>query len=68
MQEKIQKKYARAKTIAKMLDIGLSTLWTMVKENRLPKPVKLSPRVTLWDVDEVLAFVSSQNVKKEVQL
>ena len=65
MQKEIQvkQKYARAKTIAKMLDIGLSTLWQMVKENRLPKPVKLSPRVTLWDVDEVLAFVDSQNMQ-----
>ena len=60
----VQKKYARAKTIAKMLDIGLSTLWQMVKDNRLPKPIKLSPRVTLWDVDEVLAFVGSQNVQE----
>ena len=67
MKEQVQKKYARPRTMADTLDIAVSTLWKMVKEDRIPRPHKLSPRVTVFDVDEVLAFVDDLKNGKEGQ-
>lgn len=46
------KKYLRAKEVAEYLGIGLSTVWCYAKEGRLI-PKKISPRVTVFSVDEI---------------
>jgi predicted DNA-binding transcriptional regulator AlpA len=46
------KKYYRAKEVAQYLSIGLSTCWLYAKEGKLT-PIKLSPRVTVFDIDEI---------------
>lgn len=33
-----------------ILPVAHSTLWQWVKDGRFPKPVKLGPRTTAWDV------------------
>lgn len=51
------KVYLRDKQVAEMLSIGRSTVWHYVKIGKLPKPFKLSPRVSIWkvsDIEEVL--------------
>ena len=51
----------RAKEAIQYLGIGESTFWRWVHENRLPKGKKISPRVTLWrveDLDNFLAMTS----------
>jgi prophage regulatory protein len=45
--------FIRAKRFAAALDIGESTLWKWAAENRIPQPIKLSPRVTVWDAAAV---------------
>lgn len=47
-----QKKYMRAKELAKYLSIGLSTLWMYHKKGMITSK-KLSERVTVFDVAEV---------------
>ncbi|MFX4211996.1 helix-turn-helix transcriptional regulator [Aliarcobacter butzleri] len=47
------KKYIRAKDVAKKLDISIGTVWLYTKKNILPKPIKLSQRVTVWDEEEI---------------
>jgi predicted DNA-binding transcriptional regulator AlpA len=37
--------------------VGESTWWGWVKDGKAPKPIKLSPRVTVWRESEVRAFV-----------
>lgn len=44
-------KYLRAKEMAKYLNIGLSTVWYLAKNNKLT-PKKISERVTLFSVEE----------------
>lgn len=39
----------RAKQIAKFLSIGLSSWWLYVKLGRVKEPMRLSPRVSVWD-------------------
>lgn len=55
------KKYYRAKEVAKHLSIGLSTVWLYAKEGKLT-PVKLSPRVTVFDIEEINKLFDSVEV------
>lgn len=51
-------KYLRVKDVAEMLSIGKSTVWLYAKTGKLPKPIKLSPNVTVWklsDIEQMLA-------------
>jgi predicted DNA-binding transcriptional regulator AlpA len=45
-------KFMRAKQLAKHLGIGLSTVWALVKNERI-KSIKLSSRTTVFNVAEV---------------
>lgn len=45
-------KFKRAKDLAKHLGIGLSTVWFYSKQGKI-KPIKLSERVTVFNVAEV---------------
>ncbi|XPV69341.1 MAG: helix-turn-helix transcriptional regulator [Halarcobacter sp.] len=33
--------------------LAKSTIWLWVKEGKFPKPIKLSPRVTVWEEEKV---------------
>ncbi len=37
----------------KKTGLAKSTVWAWVKENRMPAPIKLSARVTVWDESEL---------------
>jgi len=50
-------KRLRAKRIASEFGIGLSTVWLYAKEGKLT-PIHVSPRVTVFDAQEVLALFS----------
>jgi len=51
------KKYTRAKNLAESLGVAQSTVWRWVKESRLPPPIRLANRTTVWDVEEVEAAI-----------
>ena len=47
--------FIRIKDVMKKTGLARSTVWLWVKEGKLPKPIKLSERVTVWkesDIDE----------------
>lgn len=48
-------KKLRAKQVANLFGIGLSTVWLYAKEGRL-NPHRISSRVTVFDTEEVLAL------------
>jgi predicted DNA-binding transcriptional regulator AlpA len=54
--------YYRAKEVAELLGIGLSTVWYWVKKGLLPQPAKLSARVTVWDINEIRRFVDGRHI------
>lgn len=41
--------------------IGRSTAWRWVKTGRLPPPIKLGPRVSVWRATDIAAFIESQS-------
>lgn len=46
------KKFYRAKELAKLLGIGLSTVWLYAKNKRIT-PIKISDKVTVFSIDEI---------------
>lgn len=58
--------YKRPKPSASYLGIGLSTLWRWAKEKKdFPKPISLSPRVTVFRVADLDAFIVRQQKAAE---
>lgn len=47
----------RVKDASAFLGIGESTFWRWVKEGRLPKGTRLSPRATVWRIADLEAFL-----------
>jgi len=45
--------FLRIKDVMKKTGIARSTIWLWVKEDKFPKPIKLSPRITVWSEDEI---------------
>ena len=41
--------FIRIRKVAQKIGIGESTAWLWIKQGRLPRPTKLSPRVSVWD-------------------
>ena len=39
------------------IPVSRSTWWAGIKTGRFPKPVKLGPRITAWNVSEVRALI-----------
>ena len=60
-------KYLRVSEIARnrktgqpgMLCIAPATWWAWVKARKAPQPIHLSPGVTVWRYDDVVAFAES---------
>jgi predicted DNA-binding transcriptional regulator AlpA len=42
------------------LPISPATWWRWVAEGKAPAPFKLGPNVTVWDLDQVEAFLAQQ--------
>ena len=45
--------------VAKMLGIKPPTVWKWARLGKIPKPVKVSHRVTAWKKSELLPFLES---------
>jgi len=58
-EQRIQVENMRAKEVAEYIGIGLSTVWLYAKRGLL-KPIKLSPRVTVFRKSNIDEFISSR--------
>lgn len=45
--------FLRITDVMKKTGIAKSTVWLWVSEGKFPRPIKLSPRVTVWNEDEI---------------
>lgn len=43
------------------LPVSPTTVWRWVREGRFPKPFKLGDSVTVWNLDQVEAFIDHQS-------
>jgi prophage regulatory protein len=46
-----------------LLPVSEMTIWRWVKAGVFPKPIKLSPSITAWDVDEVQQFIDARRAE-----
>jgi prophage regulatory protein len=45
--------------IPHIVPVGHATLWRMVKDQRFPKPYKISSRITAWRAEDVRAWLQA---------
>jgi predicted DNA-binding transcriptional regulator AlpA len=51
---KSERRYARAKKLSTILDIPESSIWQMVRQGRLPAPIKFGPKHSLFNVADCI--------------
>ena len=59
-------RYLRLPQVLDRIPVSKSTWWAGIKAGRFPKPLKLSPRVTVWleaDIDRIGAMDKSAEIK-----
>ena len=49
--------FVRLPRVLGIFDMGKSTVWAMVKSGTFPKPHKIGPRVTAWNVADLREFI-----------
>lgn len=54
--------YLRDKQVAEKLSMSRASVWRLAKAGKLPAPIKLSERVTVWRASEIEAFITSKEV------
>lgn len=47
--------------IPDIIPISGAQLWRWVRDGKFPHPLKLSPRVTAWDVQSVRSWIEAQH-------
>ena len=52
--------YLRVKKVADKIAISKSTIWIWVKEKRFPKPIKVSPHVSVWSEDKIEEWMKNK--------
>lgn len=52
--------FVRVDTLAKVLDISVVTVWRWSARGKLPKPIKLSERCTVWRAEEIRHWMNDQ--------
>ena len=46
--------------IPPLIPIGKSTWWEGIKTGRYPKGIKISPGITVWRVEDILALIQKK--------
>lgn len=60
----LQRRYARPTGTAQYLGVSLATIWRWNAErDDFPRPRKLGPRATVWDLNEIDAWLDAQQSK-----
>lgn len=52
--------FLRQAQVLQFVPISKSTLWRRVQTRTFPEPVKLSPRITVWRVEDIRQWIAEQ--------
>lgn len=52
--------FLRIKDVMKKTGLAKSTIWLWIKEGKIPKPIKLSERVTVWKESDIDDWIESK--------
>lgn len=54
-----KEQFLRVGDVAKLLGISAPTVWRWAREGKLPKPLKITSRITVWKKTEVIPYVEA---------
>lgn len=54
--------FVRLPVVLKVFPVSKSTWWQGVKDGDFPQPVKLSPKITAWRVEDIRELIASKQV------
>lgn len=54
------KRYATDKDLSERYNVCRATPWNWAKAGKFPKPKRIGPNTTRWDMDEVERFEAEQ--------
>ena len=52
--------FIRVNQLSQILGVAVVTCWRWSAQGRLPAPLKLSDRVTVWRAEDIRAFINAQ--------
>ena len=52
--------FVRLPTILELIPVGRSTIFEMMKRGEFPRPVRLSSRISAWQVQDVRDYIRRQ--------
>lgn len=55
--------FLRQPQVLAFVPISKSTLWRRIQARTFPKPLKLSPRVTVWRAEDIRKWILQQAVE-----
>ena len=55
----MQEQLIRLPRVMELTGLAKSTVWLWTKNGKLPKPLKLSARVTVWKLSEIQNYIQS---------
>jgi prophage regulatory protein len=50
--------FVRLPAVLHVTGMGKSCWWAGVKSGKFPAPIKAGPRMTVWDVDDIRAYIA----------
>ncbi|MCD4758958.1 MAG: AlpA family phage regulatory protein [Arcobacteraceae bacterium] len=53
--------FIRINDVMSMTGLAKSTVWLWVSQNKLPKPIKLSSRVTVWKKSDINNWIEQHS-------
>ena len=53
--------FIRVGTLAAILGVAVVTVWRWSANGHLPRPLKLSDRVTVWKAEEIRSWIQAQS-------
>ncbi len=56
----MEDRFIRVKELTKMLGIGRSTIYRLIKENKFPKQIKLSERTSVWRLSIINQWIADK--------
>lgn len=58
--------YLRLPEVLKLIPVSRSHWWQGVKDGIFPAPTKLSPRVTVWHVADILGYIERTSPQSKI--
>jgi len=60
-------KFLRLPDVMAATGLGRSSIYAFVREKNFPAPIKLGPRASAWDGDEVAAWMDERKSERDAR-